>query len=666
MNKEELLKEAKRRYPIGTWIKSIYTDAGKERQLLPYDEGAIELTWHVDSDGVRSTDGITTDSKYGGGCSNPLVWTEKGGWCPITKFAPKSFKIGDKVRIIASSLYELTKGEYVGNNSGYTKGDIIYTITGFAQNSSTPLLGNWAYLNEKKSGQGISINLLELVEEASIIEPVKQEEVMAKYKFKVGDRVECTLEYRLVPKGTTGTILKIDEGTLPIGVAWDIYIEGHSLHGKCEDGYGYYVHEENIKLISESKPTDLNVFPKDSYVVLLSSCDGNNCWEHYIPEGFCYQLREDSNTFNFRIKQNTKGRADGWGDSPHNKLKLRAATPTEIIVYKALDKPYKVGATEDETKQVLLDEVTKRYPIGTKYVGIDLGGVDYYETVISNRVPKWMSAGIDIGVGYVYHFESNKWANYKEEVQDIDTTVSSETLCPYPHGTKISCYINGTFIDDARISITSKYVFICQNIMEGDSIGLEDRFSYSYSWMVVHRDNSSYDTWKKGCEYNKISDVKVLPEIIIGGRLEYIPSVGTWNRTLITGEKLPTNAVTQLKPKVWRFKTKEEFIGEGLWNVDGYPQGWNNQGMMNKYLGASIPSKYHSYCESNKPFSNEDGWYFDITNYTDKPSPFEGLILGEGWCVTKIGNFDITLEETPIIKIEEEEQIELKKFIVNI
>lgn len=67
----------------------------------------------------------------------------------------------------------------------------------------------------------------------------------------------------------------------------------------------------------------------------------------------------------------------------------------------------------------------------------------------------------------------------------------------------------------------------------------------------------------------------------------------------------------------YRFKTKEEFLAEGLWSYEeGAPSLWNRQ--MNKYLGKPIPSEYYEHCNKSSDFIYEGG-YFTNKEYTDKP-----------------------------------------------
>ena len=53
----------------------------------------------------------------------------------------------------------------------------------------------------------------------------------------------------------------------------------------------------------------------------------------------------------------------------------------------------------------------------------------------------------------------------------------------FKHGDRVTCEINGEYIDDARVSINaSGKTYICQNRQNG--INAENKFGYSYSWMV--------------------------------------------------------------------------------------------------------------------------------------------------------------------------------------
>ena len=67
--------------------------------------------------------------------------------------------------------------------------------------------------------------------------------------------------------------------------------------------------------------------------------------------------------------------------------------------------------------------------------------------------------------------------------------------------------------------------------------------------------------------------------------------------------------------KKYRFKTKEEFMADGLWNSNslikegGYPTRWNDAGEMNHYMGQDVPEEFNHDIERDKNFTYED-WHF--------------------------------------------------------
>jgi len=67
----------------------------------------------------------------------------------------------------------------------------------------------------------------------------------------------------------------------------------------------------------------------------------------------------------------------------------------------------------------------------------------------------------------------------------------------------------------------------------------------------------------------------------------------------------------------YRFKTKEEFIRDGLWNDEcDTPKGWNPDGEMNEYLGREIPEFYLEECEAGVSFRLY-GWTFCSKDYVE-------------------------------------------------
>ena len=51
---------------------------------------------------------------------------------------------------------------------------------------------------------------------------------------------------------------------------------------------------------------------------------------------------------------------------------------------------------------------------------------------------------------------------------------------------KVTCEINGTKIDDARIQVEGAYIYICQNLRNGVSPDDEDMFWYTFWWCISH------------------------------------------------------------------------------------------------------------------------------------------------------------------------------------
>lgn len=65
----------------------------------------------------------------------------------------------------------------------------------------------------------------------------------------------------------------------------------------------------------------------------------------------------------------------------------------------------------------------------------------------------------------------------------------------------------------------------------------------------------------------------------------------------------------------YRFKTKEEFIRDGLWIYEyDCPQEWNFDKKMNKYLGVDVPDDFNVYCNKKEGFEYI-GWVFRNTDY---------------------------------------------------
>lgn len=77
----------------------------------------------------------------------------------------------------------------------------------------------------------------------------------------------------------------------------------------------------------------------------------------------------------------------------------------------------------------------------------------------------------------------------------------------------------------------------------------------------------------------------------------------------------------------YRFKTKEEFIQDGLWR-ENHPCLWNSRGKMNKYLGQDIPEEFNDECSKGVEFHYED-WTFYPNNYVLKETSVDMKAIQE-------------------------------------
>lgn len=100
--------------------------------------------------------------------------------------------------------------------------------------------------------------------------------------FQVGDRVEALCDHPqrndYIRCGWTGTVVKVDDGYPPIGVRWDDGSPAygletgngrlHDCHGECEDGYGWFVSTEEIRIIEEFIVEDFDVTNDDIFAMI--------------------------------------------------------------------------------------------------------------------------------------------------------------------------------------------------------------------------------------------------------------------------------------------------------------------------------------------------------------------------------------------------------------
>lgn len=73
--------------------------------------------------------------------------------------------------------------------------------------------------------------------------------------FKIGDRVRCVESFANADTvGELGTVVAKGDDPAMKGVAFDKFIHGHSLDGKCTAGYGWWIPEDMLeKVHNDSK-----------------------------------------------------------------------------------------------------------------------------------------------------------------------------------------------------------------------------------------------------------------------------------------------------------------------------------------------------------------------------------------------------------------------------
>lgn len=87
--------------------------------------------------------------------------------------------------------------------------------------------------------------------------------------FKVGNRIITTVDIDELKSGAIGTI-KDCENVFGYAVEFDNKFNyGHDCFGQCKNGYGYYVSEQEIKLLSKSKTN--NFLPDDVESVIINN-----------------------------------------------------------------------------------------------------------------------------------------------------------------------------------------------------------------------------------------------------------------------------------------------------------------------------------------------------------------------------------------------------------
>lgn len=203
-------------------------------------------------------------------------------------------------------------------------------------------------------------------------------------------------------------------------------------------------------------------FKKGDYIVPLKDVSISNCWNNFVMK-----QETDSNIFKPEtlINGSINNTNQAWYSSNFsNKSHWRYATKEEIIEYDRIGKPYDVTTLKPETN---LEKAARLYPIGTRYIPLNRDGDPYSGKCETTRNPRQLESGIDVGSGYIYHIETNKWAEIISDVKAEPVVVKEDILAEakrrYPVGTQYKNSLGQVFTSDFDpvISITDEiYVSI--------------------------------------------------------------------------------------------------------------------------------------------------------------------------------------------------------------
>lgn len=219
----------------------------------------------------------------------------------------------------------------------------------------------------------------------------------------------------------------------------------------------YNIYWNDIELYESSeKPTSVKMYEKGSYVVLLSTCNGNpEVWANQMPVNACYKLNCDSyeDLRGFEVEMDFKKVPNGWDCYPFNrkydnKLKFRHATNLEREEYDRRGGPYLIAELKRNLPQKppeykkgedLIEEAKRRYPEGTL-----VRCLHTFSDVWPMRhgMLRYFNDGTDcVGFGtgegpYILVYRNGKWAEsvsvpvvtFEEQLQEAKRRYSIGTI----------------------------------------------------------------------------------------------------------------------------------------------------------------------------------------------------------------------------------------------
>ena len=169
----------------------------------------------------------------------------------------------------------------------------------------------------------------------------------------------------------------------------------------------------------------------------------------------------------------------------------------------AYNKKYGISNSKDD----LLEEAKRRYPIGTNFISPHNNlpyKVHSKHELWYGRTKDNILISISKNIGdYVYF--NGKWAEIIEE-PDNESNYKIDD-CPFNEGDLVSCEIYNKYIE-GKIHFEDNRIYICQNVRDGMSC--KDKLGYKYSCCIYSEESNCYKTFLEGCKWNSITNLKLL------------------------------------------------------------------------------------------------------------------------------------------------------------
>jgi len=279
---------------------------------------------------------------------------------------------------------------------------------------------------------------------------------------------------------------------------------------------------------------DPNVFKAGTYIVLLASCDGKDCWKSSMPINHCYILKRDSHSLDIHIELDAQGSTNnGWscGSYYDSKMKIRAATPEEIAEYDRLGKPYDVTTLGKVKGEVDMKDIQRqckeKYPIGSIVEDITYSIEHCLEddgciySIHGNQIYSIMGKGL--------LYDNGKWAT----LVSLPESKKSESLLEeakrrYPVGTKFHP-------SHARLSAGKYCIITSDSKFIENEIGIYSKITTEHSTIyekwVDMEDHPQYgNTPSDRYVYTKSTGkwAEILTPIVESKPEKWIPKVGDW------------------------------------------------------------------------------------------------------------------------------------------